>query len=126
MGVIPNRLHRRRPPTQSEIDAQRHPERAIGESKDLIRNLKSTTPASPTLLYAIRYTLYAISVRRMGFSPYGPLRKNRTQQAATVRERVTREFARIDTVPKSEIWNMQSEIHFLTPHPKPDSADSVG
>jgi len=27
----------------------------------------------------------------MGFSPYGALRKNRTQQAATVRERVTRE-----------------------------------
>jgi hypothetical protein len=48
----------------------------------------------------------------MGFSPYGPLRKTRTQQAATVRERVTREFARIDPAPKSDIWNMQSEIHY--------------
>jgi hypothetical protein len=59
----------------------------------------------------------------MGFSPYGPLRKTRTQQAAsvsdritqqaaTVRERVTHEFARIDPAPKSDIWNMQSEIHY--------------
>jgi len=30
--------------SQSEIDAQRHPERAIGESKDQICNLKSSFP----------------------------------------------------------------------------------
>jgi hypothetical protein len=69
----------------------------------------------------------------MGFSPYGPLRKTRTQQAAsvsdritqqaaTVRERVTHEFARIDTVPKSEIWNMQSEIPFPPLGPVPPSS----
>jgi len=40
------------PTPQSEIDAQRHPERAIGESKDLISNLKSSFPLNLQLVRA--------------------------------------------------------------------------